>query len=253
MELKNGSTSQCATTTNSGSYSEIILTDDETAEALRQGRKDKYHKLKYDEWRKSLSVTYEPVKMDARELRAYILKCFPDLKPELQKEQFDKLIDYFTGNEEKGLMLIGGVGCGKTTLMKSFEWNPKASYAVKSCNEISELFAASKGKDGGGYEAIKFLKGLMNGQRNDFNQTDYGICFDDFGTETVKKHFGNESNVMEEILLARYQKKELWKYTHITTNLNAKDIIDNYGERVASRMREMFHQIPFKGINDLRK
>jgi len=51
---------------------------------------------------------------------------------------------------------------------------------------------------------------------------------------------------MAEILLSRYdlfvQKKML---THITTNLSASEIENIYGNRVRSRMREMFNLISF--------
>lgn len=229
-------------------FLEIDLTEQEEAEALRLMRKEKYHKLKEKEWRESMTRTYEPVKMGSREFRQYILNAFPELNPDLQKEQFEKLISYFTGEENKGLLLFGGVGVGKTKLMQCLEWNPKASYAVKSCREISELFA----KKDGGYEAMQIFKGLMRGQRNDFNQTDYGVCFDDLGEEKSKRHFGNEANVMEDILLARYQRPELWKYTHVTTNLTVDQIEEIYGVRVRSRMREMFIAVDFSKITDLR-
>jgi hypothetical protein len=72
------------------------------------------------------------------------------------------------------------------------------------------------------------------------------ICFDDLGIETSIKHFGNECNTMGEILLSRY---ELMKYdgviTHATTNLNADDLEKLYGNRVRSRLREMFNVISF--------
>lgn len=230
-------------------YEGVELTDEEVAEALRLMRREKQRKENEKQWRQDMNKTYEPVKMNAMELRDYIPKCFPDINPDLQKEQFDLLVNYFSGPEPKGLLLFGGVGVGKTKLMEAFEWNPKASYAVKSCREISALFSNKNG----GYEAIQPMKGIMNGQRNDFNHTKYGICFDDMGEEKSQKHFGNEANVMEEIILARYRNKEIWQYTHITTNLTADKLKEVYGDRVVSRMREMFLQIDFSNIKDLRK
>jgi DNA replication protein DnaC len=51
---------------------------------------------------------------------------------------------------------------------------------------------------------------------------------------------------MAEILLSRYDlfvnRKML---THITTNLSSSEIEELYGERVRSRMREMFNLIAF--------
>lgn len=230
-------------------YEDVILTDEETAEALRLMRKQKHQSEMEKQWRENMRKEYQPVKMDKKQLRDYVLKEFPGFNTDVQKDQFESLLDYFTGESEKGLLLYGGVGCGKTTLMRVFEWNPKASYAVKECTEIAQLFSRKEG----GYEAIRPLKGIMHGQRNDFNQTEYGICFDDLGEEKNQKHFGNEANVMEEIILARYINRDLWNKTHITTNLTPEKIEEIYGSRVRSRMREMFDVIDFSNITDLRK
>ncbi|WP_203532575.1 P-loop NTPase family protein [Draconibacterium halophilum] len=79
-------------------------------------------------------------------------------------------------------------------------------------------------------------------------------CFDDLGVEQVQKYFGNECNVMGEILLSRY---DLFVSkgipTYLTTNLSASEIEEKYGNRVRSRMREMFNLIAFdKNAKDKR-
>jgi hypothetical protein len=106
---------------------------------------------------------------------------------------------------------------------------------------------------------------------------DYGndgfYCFDDIGIEPTGKHFGVDSNVIGEILLSRYdlftrnlelasrsyRKNPSAKIgkpivTHGTTNLNADEIEERYGNRVRSRMRELFNLIAFdKNCRDKRK
>ncbi|HEY9168952.1 MAG TPA: hypothetical protein VIN72_05665 [Lutibacter sp.] len=71
-------------------------------------------------------------------------------------------------------------------------------------------------------------------------------CFDDLGLEPTDCHNTKDCNVMEEILLVRY---DLFKTknvkTHITTNLNAEELEARYGGRVRSRLREMFNLISF--------
>lgn len=59
---------------------------------------------------------------------------------------------------------------------------------------------------------------------------------------------------MAEILLSRYDIFTAKKIqTHITTNLSASEIENAYGNRVRSRMREMFNLIAYeKGIDDKR-
>jgi hypothetical protein len=60
------------------------------------------------------------------------------------------------------------------------------------------------------------------------------------------KYYGNECNIMGEILLSRYDifiSQDM--ITHITTNLSASEIENAYGSRVRSRMREIFNLISF--------
>lgn len=76
----------------------------------------------------------------------------------------------------------------------------------------------------------------------------------DLGIEQNMKHFGNESNVMAEILLSRYDLlRSAGIITHTTTNLNANELEKLYGNRVRSRLREMFNLITFpENAKDLR-
>ncbi len=86
-------------------------------------------------------------------------------------------------------------------------------------------------------------------------------CFDDLGVEPTGRHFSKDCNVMGEILLSRFdlfnsnnQQLTTHNYTktHATTNLNAHELEDRYGNRVRSRMREMFNLIAFE-INSIDK
>lgn len=232
---------------NLESYNEIILTDEEQQEVLRLARKRKYHAQKEKEYFASLKREPEKVKMDKGQFLEFIRSNNPDFDVTMQAVQLGKILDYFTSESEKGLMLFGGVGAGKTFLMNIFSANPKASYGVISCREVSALYTKE------GYESIRQFYAISKGYRNGFGHHEYGKCFDDLGEEKNKKYFGNELNVMEDIIESRYNNKGLWKYTHITTNLTVQQIEEIYGKRVRSRMREMFEIVDFVGINDLRK
>ena len=79
--------------------------------------------------------------------------------------------------------------------------------------------------------------------------------FDDLGVEPTGRHFGKDCNVLGEILLSRY---DLFLSnnikTHATTNLNAQELEERYGNRVRSRMRELFNLVGFdKESKDKRK
>ena len=76
-------------------------------------------------------------------------------------------------------------------------------------------------------------------------------CFDDLGVEPTGRHFGKDCNVMGEILLSRYDLFLSHKTkTHATTNLNAKELEERYGNRVRSRMRQLFNLIAFDKMID---
>ena len=167
-----------------------------------------------------------------------------------------KLIAYFLKDEptcfqynlnlNKGLLLSGPIGCGKTSLMNLMKYlaQTENKFSVKPCRDISFEFIQD------GYEVIhRYSKGKL------YQAEPRTYCFDDLGTENNIKYFGNECNVMAEILLSRYDlfiAKKL--QTHITTNLSASEIEKNYGSRVRSRLRELCNLIAFENIvTDKRK
>ena len=85
-------------------------------------------------------------------------------------------------------------------------------------------------------------------QKSSYQQRLTGYCFDDLGAEQQIKYFGNDCNVMAEILITRYQEFIVNNtITHITTNLSASEIEKMYGNRLRSRMRNMFNVISFEG------
>ena len=166
-----------------------------------------------------------------------------------------KLIAYFLKDEvtcyqyninlNKGILLSGPVGCGKTSLMNLMKHlaPTEHKFFVKPCRDISFEFIQD------GYQIIqKYSKGKL------YESEPKTICFDDLGTENNLKYYGNECNVMAEILLSRYDIFTAKKIqTHITTNLSASEIENVYGNRVRSRLREMINLIAFdKTILDKR-
>jgi energy-coupling factor transporter ATP-binding protein EcfA2 len=158
-----------------------------------------------------------------------------------------KLIAYFLKDEpacfqyginsNKGILLSGPIGCGKTSLMNLMKYltATEHKFFVKPCRDISFEFIQD------GYQIIhKYSIGKL------YQSEPRTYCFDDLGTENNLKYFGNECNVMAEILLSRYDlfisKKLL---THITTNLSATEIEKTYGNRVRSRLREIVNLIAY--------
>ena len=154
-------------------------------------------------------------------------------------------------NTNKGILLTGPVGCGKTSLMKLLPHLAphKTNYEIIPTRNIVFNFNAN------GYEVLEKYNDTKN------------YCFDDLGVEPTGSHYAQECNVMGEILLSRYDlftrhpalvsgshQKYTRTKTHITTNLNAQELENRYGSRVRSRLREMFNLISFdQNSRDKRK
>ncbi|MCC7533829.1 MAG: ATPase [Bacteroidia bacterium] len=142
----------------------------------------------------------------------------------------------------KGILLAGSIGCGKTSLMNLMRYlNDKQSiYLVKPCRDIAFEFIQN------GYEVIQKYS-----RQSFYKDVPKHFCFDDLGTENNLKYYGNECNVMAEILLSRYDLFVSHQLiTHITTNLAASEIEQMYGNRVRSRMRELFNLIAFDNTSE---
>lgn len=151
-----------------------------------------------------------------------------------------KLCNYFIQDEvnckrldidmHKGILLSGPVGCGKTSLMKLLRCIVPHQKPYKIMPARNIVF----GFNHVGYKTIE-----------DYGNSNY-FCFDDLGVEPIGRHYGKDCNVMGEIMLSRYDLFLNHRIkTHGTTNLNAQELEERYGNRVRSRMRELFNLIAF--------
>lgn len=146
---------------------------------------------------------------------------------------------------EKGLLISGHIGTGKTLAMKIMQkifggfTIINSRYLVREFLTDGIMVANRYGKESFGQAP----------QGNLDKKKPKTYCFDDFGLEEVNsKLYGNQSNIMMEVLLDRYDMFLGYEMkTFATTNLTPELIEKNYGERVRDRMREMMNYIVLTG------
>jgi DNA replication protein DnaC len=166
------------------------------------------------------------------------------------------LVKYFAGIENqpgdldlrKGIILKGPTGTGKTTIMRLFSlWlvNKPSRFRMVNCRDIQREAAAN------GFEALykytKFSYHYKNGYHRENGPVTY--CLDDLGAEDPTKFYGQEINVIQELIQDRYNEYQMTgMITHATTNINDGNIYEkNYGIRVRDRLREMFNFVELNG------
>ena len=140
----------------------------------------------------------------------------------------------------KGLWLWGNIGTGKSTMLEivrqfCYDVRPKDidgnyySFRITSVNDVCRDFMDSN---------YKGVQTYITSNRQ---------AFDDLGTEPSRlNYYGTTVNVMEYVLLGRYERRHE-SFTHVTTNLSPKQIREVYGERVYDRAKEMFNFVEMAG------
>jgi DNA replication protein DnaC len=131
----------------------------------------------------------------------------------------------------KGLLVRGISGIGKTHLVSCIEKNGINPIAILSMIEITDDL-----KSYGEYEINKGTNKI--------------IYLDDVGTEeTPIVHFGTKINFFKNFIESIYFRNKNSGFGNLilSTNLSFQQISDKYGFRVASRMRDMFNVIDVSG------
>ena len=149
----------------------------------------------------------------------------------------------FEGNLDKGILLHGDVGVGKTLLLESFVYLQ------------NRLWNYHKTDDGRRYQRATFIHSTeiagrmksFESTRTDVDITKCPLAIDEIGREPREVlDYGNVTCPMAELVSARADKAII---THGTTNFSFKTLFseDNYGEMIGDRMRSMFNFISLKG------
>lgn len=191
-----------------------------------------------------------------KDLKWLFLKTARNICPDwrIADEHKDTVNDIFTwclgmnGNLDcdKGLWLWGNNGTGKTTMLKIIKDFCRAigkrdamgneyGFRIVSVPEICGIYE----KEGrGGIEQFATLRRQ---------------AFDELGAEEViTGHYGTPLNVMEYILMRRYDRR-YDDFTHVTTNLTKEELKERYKDRVYDRCKEMFNFIYLGGATYRKK
>jgi DNA replication protein DnaC len=195
---------------------------------------------------------YLPYKMDTalRIVKEIAMHFEPSFNfSEGVQSTYRKLIQYvhgdpsFDGTLEKGLMIIGPSGTGKTLAMKIMQtyrkiddtWYLKdgkpyrMNYDIYHVNDVVSSFIDN------GFDGIELYCKR------------YVACFDDIGSEIERvKHYGNDLDVISHILAERYAGGLL---TFGTSNFPVKTLEEKYDDRTISRMYALFNFIVMKDID----
>lgn len=152
----------------------------------------------------------------------------------------------FDGDINKGILLMGPTGTGKTMamqIMKVYQTIDNIAYIlngkmVRMNYDITDVSLLVSSFMDDGYDGIEVFRHR------------YAVCLDDIGAESNQvKHYGNDCDVVAYILAERYQRRLM---TFGTTNFKVENLTGKYGDRIVSRMYAMFNFITMMG-KDFRK
>lgn len=199
--------------------------------------------------KKVVEVKYKPV-FKAEDLWEFVQspdrQDFRVIVDENNEGIVKNLCCYFTGDKRgaydpnKGLLFMGHVGVGKTYLMKAFATNPSLGFIVKRCKTIAMEYREKDRRE----RTIAQYSSISRNKGKNYlaDSNEFTWCFDDLGEETNVNDFGNEENVMQEILESCYNNGII---AHATTNMTLELLLARYGKRVLDRLRETFNIIEF--------
>lgn len=154
---------------------------------------------------------------------------------------------------EKGILIMGNTGRGKTLLTKAFAQNPKNSYIVINAKIIRDDYKNKENAQKScGIESTNHYAGEFKRLgKSMFNQSVYNLCIDDFGVEETTNMYGNKEEPVLDVLMKRLEEGLI---THVTTNLTFEEIEKRYGSRLVSRLHEQMNILYFSADTiDFRK
>jgi len=163
-------------------------------------------------------------------------------KLELQLSKFIMRDPTFVGDLNKGILLVGSQGVGKTILMKAFcNLLSLVHFQVKQIDALDIQKAYRRGGDG-----IAAMEDMISDSPL--------VLLDDISEEVdIANNYGTKVYVGYEVLSYRHKGWfDKGFLTFATSNANLEMLGDKYGARISSRLEELFNVFNAEG-EDLRR
>lgn len=133
----------------------------------------------------------------------------------------------FNGDIQKGIMLVGNLGTGKTLIMSAFlNTLENASNKIITRFNAKEVFEKLKEKEPDFYKIRP-------------------LFIDDVGKEpNIVNDYGTKIAPISDLFALRY---DFGAWTFITTNHGGEELLEKYGSSTIDRFKEMFNIIKLNG------
>lgn len=152
-------------------------------------------------------------------------------------DHINQMCQWLLDSGKWGVMLMGSVGNGKTTLMNATVTLLKTAYSNTRTENGLKMKASILNMA---------AKDITNAARKgeEVYYKNMTVCaIDDLGEEPKEiMSYGNSVTPVIDILEDRYKNRQL---TLITTNLDKNALLNKYGARVTDRLKEMMQLIIF--------
>lgn len=177
-------------------------------------------------------------------LRALIL--YFSSQPQFNELSGDFIYPGTTLSLDKGLMLIGNTGSGKSVFLKIFSdmLIPSQYFTMHYCDEIMHDYKSL------GHESLnKYYLPMY--KYPTYHTLERTQAFDDLGFENKIKYFGNNVDCMMEIIMRKSRLfVDYGTRSHFTSNMLLKEIGQFYDLRTESRLYEMCNILILGGESD---